>query len=178
MYGPVLKGKLVTLRPPRLEEAPVMASWLADLEITHTVLRRFPPSVDEEKDFINSAAKAPNDVFWALEMEGKLVGVTGIHAIDWINRRGQTGIIVGEKAVWGKGVATEAMRLRTEYAFRELNLHKLTSAFLEGNLASWKAMQKAGYREVGRRREQQWRDGRWVDEILTEVLRADWEKLT
>jgi RimJ/RimL family protein N-acetyltransferase len=121
-------------------------------------------------------SKAPNDVTWAIEASGRLVGGTGIHQIDWISRHGTTGIIIGDKSAWGKGFASETMVLRTAYAFRELNLHKLNSAFLEGNEASWKAMQKAGYRQVGRRLEQSWRDGRWVDEILTEVLRADWEK--
>ena len=176
MYGPTLIGQLVILRAPKLEEAAAIISWFQDLEVTRTILRRFPMSVEDERDWLASMSKAPNDVTWAIEASGRLVGVTGIHQIDWISRHGTTGIIIGDKSAWGKGFATETMALRTAYAFRELNLHKLNSAFLEGNEASWKAMQKAGYRQVGRRREQSWRDGRWVDEILTEVLRADWEK--
>jgi RimJ/RimL family protein N-acetyltransferase len=39
-------------------------------------------------------------------------------------------------------------------------------------------MRKCGYREVGRRKAHYFRNGRWLDEILTEVHREDWEKLS
>jgi RimJ/RimL family protein N-acetyltransferase len=47
---------------------------------------------------------------------------------------------------------------------------------MEGNEASRKAQTRVGYREVGRRNQQYFRSGGWLDEILTEVLREDWEK--
>lgn len=68
------------------------------------------------------------------------------------------------------------MRLRTGYAFRELNLHKLVSGAFMENEPSKRALRKAGYREVGIQREQNFRNGRWHDRWLCEVLRADWEK--
>src|SRR5919202_499652 len=177
MYGPVLKGKLVTLRPPRLEEAGEMAKWFADLDVTERVLLRFPPSIEQEEGFLKNQATNPNSVFWAIEYEGRLVGASGFDAVDWPNQRASSGTIIGDKSVWGRGLASEVMRLRTDYGFRQLGLRKLTSAFLEGNEASWKAMRKCGYREVGRRKAHYFRNGRWLDEILTEVHREDWEKL-
>ena len=78
--------------------------------------------------------------------------------------------------MWGKGVASEAMALRTRFAFRELNLHKVRSRAFMDNEASKRALQKAGYREVGILREEFYRDGRWHDVWMSEVLRADWEK--
>jgi RimJ/RimL family protein N-acetyltransferase len=68
------------------------------------------------------------------------------------------------------------MRLRADFAFRELPLRKLQSGYLEGNEASRRAQAAAGYREVGRFHGQFFREGRWLDEILTELLREDWEK--
>jgi RimJ/RimL family protein N-acetyltransferase len=34
MNGPVIEGKLVRLRPPRIEDAEVMMAWFEDLEVT------------------------------------------------------------------------------------------------------------------------------------------------
>ena len=48
-------------------------------------------------------------------------------------------------------------------------------SYLEGNEASARAQASAGYREVGRFRGQYFREGRWLDEVLTELLREDWE---
>jgi RimJ/RimL family protein N-acetyltransferase len=174
MYGPVIRGKLVTLRPPRIDEASLMVSWFEDMEVSRFLKRRYPPSIEAEKEWIEDMGKASDDVIWAVQLRDQLIGVTGIHGIDWPKQRGTTGMLIGDKAAWGRGVASEVMGLRTRFAFTQMPLRKLNSTYIEGNIASWRAQEKAGYREVGRRREQEFRDGAWLDEVLTEVLRSDW----
>ena len=68
------------------------------------------------------------------------------------------------------------MQLRARYAFTQLPLRKLKSGYLQGNVASARAMAAAGYREVGRWHSERWIDGEWRDHVLTEVLREDWLK--
>jgi [ribosomal protein S5]-alanine N-acetyltransferase len=104
------------------------------------------------------------------------VGVTGIHFIDWPNQHGVTGTLIGDKTVWGKGIAGELMKLRADFAFTQTTLRKLKSGYIEGNEASRRAQMAAGYRESGRRRQEHFREGRWLDQIDTELLREDWEK--
>ncbi|HLQ60610.1 MAG TPA: GNAT family protein [Candidatus Acidoferrales bacterium] len=174
MYGPVIQGKLVRLRPPRPEEAAQMASWFEDLEVTERLLRRFPPTLAQEQEWLEKSGKDANTIIWAVEFDGRLVGVTGIHDIDWAQQHAVTGTLIGDKSAWRKGLAGELMQLRTEFAFRQLTLRKLNSGYVEGNEASWRAQRKSGYREVGRRRQEQFRDGRWLDLVMTEVLREDW----
>jgi len=174
MFGPVIRGKLVTLRPPTVEEAGPMVGWFEDSEVTRFLKLRYPPSIEGEKEWIQKMSKGPDDVIWAIQLRNQLIGVTGIHRIDWQKQRGTTGTLIGDKEAWGKGVASEVMALRTLFAFTQMPLRKLNSSYMEGNTASWRAQEKAGYREVGRRREQEFRDGAWHDEVLTEVLRSDW----
>ena len=176
MYGPVIRGKLATLRPPKADEAAAIVTWFEDMEVTHFLKRRFPPSLEEEKEFLEHAAKDPDQIFWAVEHEGRLVGVTGIVRIDWPNGRGTTGTLIGDKKAWGKGLARELMQLRAEYAFTQTSLRTLRSGYLDGNVASARAQKAAGYREVGRWRDDRVIDGKWTDEILTELRREDWEK--
>jgi RimJ/RimL family protein N-acetyltransferase len=66
------------------------------------------------------------------------------------------------------------MRLRAEYAFTQLGLHKLVSSYFEGNAASAGAQRRCGYREVARLRDELYREGRWHDRIVTELLRDEW----
>ena len=153
-----------------------MIAWFEDLEVTARLLRRWPPSLEDEQEWLKKTAADPNSVFWVIEQEGRPIGVTGIEGIDWVNGRGKTGTLIGDKSSWGKGIASEVMRLRADFAFRELPLRKLQSGYLEGNEARSRAQAAAGYREVGRFHGQFFRDGRWLDEILTELLREDWEK--
>jgi ribosomal-protein-alanine N-acetyltransferase len=176
MYGPVLQGKVIRLRPPRPEDAPLMISWFEDLEVTRFMALRFPPSIESEKEWLDRMGKSPNDVVWVVEYEGRTVGVTAIHQIDWLNGSGTTGTTIGDKSVWGKGLGRDLMQLRTRYGFSQLPLRKLKSAYFDGNQASARAQAAAGYQEVGRYRSDRFIDGKWVDQIITEVLRDDWEK--
>jgi RimJ/RimL family protein N-acetyltransferase len=174
MYGPIIQGKLVRLRPPRPDDAAVMITWFEDMEVTRFLLLRHPPSIEQEKEWFDKMAKDPDQVLWAVEHEGRTVGVTGIHQIDWRNGFGTTGTLIGDKAVWGKGIGREVMQLRASYAFNQLPLRKLKSGYLDGNEASARAQAAAGYREVGRYRADMFFDGKWLDHVITEVLREDW----
>jgi [ribosomal protein S5]-alanine N-acetyltransferase len=176
MYGPVIQGKLVRLRPPKPEDALVMITWFEDLEATRFLALRHPPSIEMEKEWLDSTAKDPNSVIWVVEVDGRAVGTTGIREIDWKNGFGTTGTFIGDKSEWRKGFGQEAMQLRARYAFMQLPLRKLKSSYFEGNEASGRAQAAAGYREVGRHHADRFVDGQWVDEIITEVLREDWLK--
>ncbi len=176
MYGPVIRGKLVVLRPPKPEEAAAMITWFDDLEVTRFIKLRNPPSIETEKEFLDRAAKDPDSVFWAVEHQGKLVGGTSIVRIDWKHGHGTTGTLIGDKKAWGKGLARELMQLRAEYAFTQLPLRSLRSGYLDGNVASARAQKAAGYKEVGRWHDDHFIDGKWTDQILTELRREDWQK--
>jgi ribosomal-protein-alanine N-acetyltransferase len=174
--GPVIPGKLCRLRPPRPEDAEVMATWFEDLETSHFLGLRNPPSVEMEKEWLEKGAKDPNSVVWVVEADGRVVGTTAIRDIDWKNGFGTTGTLIGDRSVWGKGIGRESMQLRARYAFTQLPLRKLKSSYFDGNVASGRAQAAAGYREIGRYRADRYVDGQWVDEVVTEVLREDWLK--
>lgn len=127
MYGPVIQGKLVGLRPPKPDDALPMVSWFEDLEATLFLGRRNPPSVEMEKEWLESTAKDPNSVVWVVEVDGRAVGTTGIREIDWKNGFGTTGTLIGDRSLWGKGIGRETMQLRARYAFIQLPLRKLKS---------------------------------------------------
>jgi RimJ/RimL family protein N-acetyltransferase len=177
VYGPVIQGSCFRLRPPSQDDAPVMIAWFEDMEVTARLARRFPLSLEEEQEWLRQAAADANSVFWVVEYKGRPIGSTSVMAIDWANGHGATGTVIGDKTAWGKGIGGEVMRLRADFVFRELPLRKLRSGYLEGNEASRRAQAAAGYREVGRWHRQHFREGRWLDEILTELMREDWERL-
>ncbi|MEK6620449.1 MAG: GNAT family protein [Chloroflexota bacterium] len=177
MFGPVLKGEKVTLRPPDESDAARFVEWLADMEVTrHLGANVFPTSLQQEEEFFKRIGESKDGVFWIIEAEGRAIGSTAIVGIDWISARGRTGTLIGDKTAWRKGYGSESMALRTEYAFRQLNLHKLSSGAFMENEPSKRALKKAGYREIGIERQHSWRDGGWHDHWLCELLREDWEQ--
>jgi len=176
MLGPVIRGEKCILRPPRKEDLSIIQRWFEDPEVIRFTPGIGPMSDSQEEEWFKRVGEDANAVQWVIEVDGKLVGVTGIGGINWRHGNGETGIVIGDKSLWRKGIATEAMALRMAFCFRELNLHKIkTRAFME-NEASKRALQKAGYRESGIQREEMYKDGGWHDIWMGEVMREDWEK--
>ena len=175
MHGPVIAASQFRLRPPRPEDAEPMIGWFEDMEVTARISMRFPPSIEAERGWLQRLAEDRGAILWVVEHDGRAVGTTAIVGIDWANQHGTTGTLIGDKSLWGRGIAGELMRVRADFAFTQLTLRKLKSAFIDGNEASRRAQLAAGYREVGRLREEIFRDGRWLDMVLTELHRTDWE---
>ena len=176
MFGPVLKGEHVTLRPADDSDPPRFLPWIADMEVTRYLGRRTGAALYQEVDFFKGVGEAKDTVLWIIEADGEAVGAIGIHEIDWQNAHATTGILIGAKDKWGKGIASEAMLLRTRYAFRELNLHKLMTEVFVGNVASRRALEKSGYRTVGIRKDHFVSSGTWHDMWIGEVTREEFDK--
>ncbi|HET8578414.1 MAG TPA: GNAT family protein [Methylomirabilota bacterium] len=177
MLGPVLGGERIRLEPPRPEYVPAYQRWFADMEITRYLRYRFPLTVTQQGDWLERVAKDESVVLWAIVLEdgGRLIGNTAIEKINWRNRHAETGIVIGEKEAWGQGYATEAMRLRTRYAFRELGLEALYTHVVLPNDASRRALEQVGYKQCGLWRRHDFVDGHWHDAWLGEILRDEWE---
>ena len=177
MFGPIIEGERIRLEPPKIEYASTYIHWFADPELTRYMLVRNPPSLRQEEDWLERIAASQADIVWAIVMRenGKLIGNTGLHQIDWRHRHAHSGIIIGEPTQWNKGYGTEAMRLRTKYAFRELGLEKVLTSVYSGNKGSRRALEKVGYKQCGLLRRNRFFHGQWHDEWLGEVLRDEWE---
>ena len=104
---------------------------------------------------------------------GAHVGNIALHSLDAQNRQGEVGILIGDSASRGKGYGTEALKLLADHAFRRMNLNKLTAGLVDGNIASQKAFEKAGFRREGTLREHFYLDGRYLDYFRYGLLRRE-----
>lgn len=175
MFGPILEGERVRLAPITTEMLASYVRWFADPDVIRYMSLISPPTLEQEKEWYERASKSETDLLWAVFVGETHIGSTGLHNIDWRNRNAITGNLIGEKSQWGKGYGSEAVALRTRYAFEMLGLEKLSTHVFVENAASRRALEKAGYQGVGIARREFFRHGRWHDVWLGEVLREDWE---
>lgn len=178
MFGPIIQGKKVILRPPRPEDLPSYVAWFADPDVNRYSGIE-PRPIEEMQGWMQYVEKTKKMIQWSLETASDppiLIGFVQIHSLDEANLHGETATVIGEKSYWRKGIATEIARLRTDYAFLVLKLNKLKAFISVGNEGASKACLKAGYRQVGRLQQEMFIDGQWYDDLILELLREEWEK--
>lgn len=154
--------------------------WLNDPEVTRwTLMGDFPLTRLAEEEFFDRVARAnDSEVVLAIEtLADEHIGVTGIHNISFRHSTGVTGTIIGRQKLWGRGFGSDAIAIRTRYAFEVLGLRLLLSEVMEGNTASLKALHKSGYREVGCVPKRYWKRGAYRDARTLMVTREEWQAL-
>jgi RimJ/RimL family protein N-acetyltransferase len=185
-----LKGERVRLVPPdrnlHLENAirwwndPEVARFLiASLGMTRGMAEEWFERVQGRERVHATSWVAPaglsREFVWAiLDEQDKHIGFAWIHNIDWRYRVAVTGTVIGEKSAWGKGYGSEAMKLRAQFAFEILGLHRLEAEAIADNIGSVQALQRAGYRREGVARQKVWARGKWHDLVLLGMLEGDY----
>ncbi|MCU0425061.1 MAG: GNAT family N-acetyltransferase [Candidatus Kapabacteria bacterium] len=170
-----LHGQHIYLRlltPDDVSEAYV--AWMNDSEITQYLESRWTVQTkDTIRAFVQATCDSSKDFLFGmfLNENHKHIGNIKIGNINQVHRFGDVGLIIGDKASWGKGFAAEAIALVTRYGFEELNLHKLFAGMYEQNLGSYKAFIKAGYSDAGRYKQHFFCQGRYVDALWVEKCR-------
>lgn len=170
----MLYGKGLRLRAIERADIPNFVRWFNDPEVRRFLLRHRPLSQAEEERWFEEQLSRTDTLILAIEVqvgeEWVHIGNIGLHRIDLKNRTATLGIVIGEKAFWGKGYGREALRVLLRYAFFELGLHRVeleTFAFNERALRCYRAV---GFKEVGVRRQALFRDGAFHDLILMDLL--------
>jgi RimJ/RimL family protein N-acetyltransferase len=95
--------------------------------------------------------------------------------IDWRNRSGEVGIMIGEKACWNQGYGTETMQRLLEHGFNTLNLHRIWLQVYAKNPGGIRAYEKAGFTHEGTLRQAHYQHGKYYDVHIMSVLREEWQ---
>jgi len=173
------RGRRVYLRPlDKATDLERCTRWTNDPEVTRYLARCLPMTLLAEENWFDKQVGRENDFPLAIcTSKGRHIGNIGLHQVDMRLGVGTTGTLIGEKAFWGKGYGSEAKMLMLAFAFRTLSLRKVYSDVIAFNERSLRYSLGMGHKVVGRRRDHWYREGRYWDDILLELFRADWEPL-
>jgi RimJ/RimL family protein N-acetyltransferase len=102
----------------------------------------------------------------AIEFQGEAVGNIGIEVREDVERcSAEIGYWLGE-SVWGRGIATSAVRVATAYAFSTFGLTRVYAIPYARNIASRRVLEKAGFQLEGLMRRAAIKDGEVLDQLL------------
>lgn len=108
-----------------------------------------------------------------LEPGEEIVGVVGLHEIDWVNRNTSIGYWLAEGAR-GRGLMTAAVSAILDHVFYELELHRVEIHCAPQNRPSRAIPERLGFREKAHLRETELVGGRYLDSVVYGMLAGEW----
>jgi len=150
--------------------------WMNDEQVTRTLVSgKTPQSLEDVQSFIASSNHAYRITFAIYRKDqNRHIGNVKLDHIDWINRKADYGILIGDRASWGKGYATQTTKLVVDYAFSILNLNRVYLGVLETNPSASAIYRKIGFQEEGKKCQDQLVQGQYVDSLFMSITRQRW----
>jgi RimJ/RimL family protein N-acetyltransferase len=172
-------GERIALGPLRKDLVPTYHRWMNDYQTLRTLgVMPAPMLLEQEEQWYQRQVEGQsNAVHFTIYVREtwRPVGTTSLMEIDRVNRAASFGILIGEPDARGRGYGTEAARLVLDYAFTAQGLHNVQLSVFEYNLAGLRAYQRAGFKEVGRRRQAHMMGGRLWDVVIMDCLATEFE---
>jgi RimJ/RimL family protein N-acetyltransferase len=131
----------------------------------------FPYEMEQARTFLGWIAMQGSPTVWAIEVNGEAVGGIGIELHTDVERvSAEIGYWLGE-AMWGRGIATEALKAVTAEAFKRFDITRLYALPFADHAASVRVLEKAGYVREGHLRRSAIKDGKVRDQLLFAAYR-------
>ena len=107
---------------------------------------------------------------------GAPLGIVALNNVDRNMRTGTLWVVAGDKSFRRRGWAHVASSHLLTVAFQELGLHSVNTWTVEHN-ASRRAVERLGFRFIGRQRQCHFIDGQPYDRLLFDLLASEHREL-
>lgn len=175
----MIYGDLVRLRALTRADLPQLIGWRNDPEVKAFLIGwSFPVALETEQSWFEGTLQDKSTQRLAIEVlaDGHYIGNIGLYDIDWLNRKAEYGILIGDKAAWGRGFGLDASKALLAYAFGELNLHRISLRVLTQHVRALRLYEKLGFRIEGRLREDIYRGGAYQDTLIMGMLASEFDR--
>ena len=173
-----IAGERVALGPIEAETMPLFYRWFNDMELLRTAGIGNGPWPMERVEAWCKRFNGNDGEAWFMVFEresGSPIGFAGLRDIDERHGTAEYAISIGEASARGQGFGTEATRLMLDYAFVARGLHSVLLDVAAYNPGGIRAYAKAGFREIGRRREADVMGGKRWDIVYMQALATEFE---
>lgn len=176
---PRVYGKKVVLREYRKEDLGFMREWVNDPETVRNLDDVFicPHTQNMTEDYLNRTLenKAEGEIHFVIAdpKTDAYIGQIALMHIDWRNRVAMLGIVIAKPENRKRGCGREAIGLILDFAFRQVNLHRVELNLRDYNTIGYNLYLKCGFKEEGRRRKDYYIDGEYTDSILMGILKEE-----
>jgi [ribosomal protein S5]-alanine N-acetyltransferase len=171
-----LKGKQCIVRPWRANDAKAMARHANNANIARQLRDRFPHpyTIGDARTFIESILRTHPITTFAIGVGDEPIGGIGFSPGTDVERfSAEIGYWIGEE-YWGRGIAAEAVRLVSDYAFGDCGLLRLFALPFADNQQSIRVLEKAGFQKEAVLRSSSVKFGQPRDQAIYALVNPHW----
>jgi RimJ/RimL family protein N-acetyltransferase len=177
----MIEGDRVRLRKLERDDLPLLHAWLNDADLM--TWARFSPDHMATREALAKEYERElqgedhERTTFIIEKRAKAKAIGWCVMRTWDRKHVNTnvGLGLGDKALWGKGYGTEAMRLLLTIVFDHQRWHRAELWTLADNARAIRSFEKCGFREEGREREAAYFEGKHRDIVLMGQLKSEWD---
>jgi RimJ/RimL family protein N-acetyltransferase len=169
-------GSLVTLRPHSSADDDNAHRWLNDMEAARLLGDRYPRSRAATRPRVDVDRMPSFDAvrFGVDTRDGRHIGWVNLFDTSPESRSAQLGVFIGEREYWSRGYGSQAVALALDFAFDEMNLHRVWLQVWSFNPRAIAAYRKLGFIEEARLRRDLYAMGEYHEVIVMGVLEDEW----
>lgn len=169
----------IYLRAFEPEDYKLISLWRQDEDILHRLSgNHYFVSTEREKQWVlDKALNDARNIYLAICMKDdhNMAGYTSINNIDLRNLKAEWGgTIIGDKQMWGKGIATEAAKMMLHYIFNQYPIHKCYGQCLEEHTVTIKMLLNLGFTQEGMKRDDVFKNGKFKSILQFSMLRDEY----
>ena len=178
---PQLQGKRVRLRGPRIEDADALFALFSDPAVMRYWSRPPMTTLGEAQGLIGEMLDSfeQRSLFnWMITTrdDDDVIGTCTLFRIDPRHRHAEIGYALRSDR-WGRGIASDAVALVLDWAFRRLDLQRVEADIDPGNDGSRRLLSRLGFASEGVLRQRFFVGDVVTDSELFGLLAQEWRGL-
>ena len=131
----------------------------------------YPYTKSDARRWIYFANNIVKGYFRAIELNGEVVGCIGVEKQEDVYcKSAELGYWIGQ-AHWNKGIMTHVVKEAVEYAFAKMGIVRLYAHVFDGNIASVRVLEKAGFLFEATLKKAVYKDGEYKDQHVFSIVR-------
>jgi len=170
-----VRGPRLSLRSPRPDDADALFELGRDPEVVRFFSWGPYRERAEAAAFIDRVIEERPHEFFIVGDDDLPIGLTGLTEVSDRDRRAVVGTWLGRKH-WGTGANRESKELILHYAFRALELNRVSAYAHPDNVRSLRALEKLGFAREGVLRQWHVHRGEARDVVILGLLRDEWDR--
>lgn len=152
----------------------IVLNWRKRQDIARFMLTKVVHDLDAQIEWFKKIQKSTTDEYWIIEFDARPVGVINLSEIDRVNSHATWGLYLGEKITSIEGGLIPIFFYNYIFSRNDLKLNKIYGHVLSINLTMMRMHKLCKCRNVGYYKNHIFRDGKYMDVHIVELLREVW----